>query len=68
LTSESDEARAEKSVTDNDRQNQLTGIADDIWLVDAGTIDAAGLPLPVRMVVIRLGEWRSHPTFPDAVL
>lgn len=34
----------------------ITKIADNIWLVDAGTIDAAGLPLPVRMTVIRLSN------------
>lgn len=38
----------------NAASDVLTQIADDIWLVDAGTIDAAGMPLPVRMVVIRL--------------
>lgn len=32
----------------------LKQIADDIWLVDGGTIDAGGFPLPVRMTVIRL--------------
>jgi short-subunit dehydrogenase len=40
----------------------LTPIAENVWLVDAGTIDAAGLPLPLRMTVIRLasGELILH--------
>jgi short-subunit dehydrogenase len=47
---------AEKSVKDNDSRDQLTRIADDVWLIDAGTIDAGGISLPVRMVVIRLAN------------
>jgi short-subunit dehydrogenase len=46
----------ERLVTNTDAHNRLTKIADDIWLVDPDTIDAAGLPLPVRMVVIRLAN------------
>ena len=29
-------------------------VADDLWVVDAAPISAAGLPLPVRMTVLRL--------------
>jgi hypothetical protein len=49
-------------VIDSASSDVLTPVADDIWLVDAGTIDAAGMPLPVRMVVIRLstGELVLH--------
>jgi hypothetical protein len=42
------------NVTDSASMDVLTPVANDVWLVDAGTIDAAGMPLPVRMVVIRL--------------
>jgi hypothetical protein len=53
---------AEQGVTENGSDGVLTKVAEDIWLVDAGTIDAAGLPLPVRMVIIRLstGELILH--------
>ena len=31
-------------------------VADNVWIVDAGRIKAAGLPLPIRMTVIRLSS------------
>jgi short-subunit dehydrogenase len=34
----------------------LRPVADNVWIVDAGRISAAGLPLPVRMTVIRLSS------------
>ncbi|CCD85276.1 Putative Short-chain dehydrogenase/reductase (modular) [Bradyrhizobium sp. ORS 285] len=34
----------------------LRPVADNVWIVDAGRINAAGLPLPVRMTVIRLSS------------
>ncbi|MGJ4949046.1 SDR family oxidoreductase [Bradyrhizobium sp. HKCCYLS20291] len=34
----------------------LRAVADNAWIVDAGRISAAGLPLPVRMTVIRLSS------------
>lgn len=41
-------------MTDNGADGGLKKIAEDIWLVDAGTLDAGGMPLPIRMVVIKL--------------
>jgi hypothetical protein len=35
-------------------QHHLRPVADNIWIVDAGHINAAGFSLPVRMTVIRL--------------
>ena len=35
-------------------QQHLRPVADGIWIVDAGHINAAGLSLPVRRTVIRL--------------
>lgn len=32
----------------------LKPVADDLWIVDSGPIRAGGLPLPIRMTVIRL--------------
>lgn len=34
----------------------LVPVADGFWTVDGGTIEAGGMPLPVRMTVIRLGD------------
>ncbi|NPU12709.1 SDR family oxidoreductase [Bradyrhizobium sp. 83002] len=34
----------------------LRPVADNLWIIDAGRISAAGLPLPVRMTVIRLSS------------
>ena len=34
----------------------LRSVADNVWIVDAGRISAAGVPLPTRMVVIRLSS------------
>ncbi|WP_257169153.1 SDR family oxidoreductase [Bradyrhizobium sp. SRS-191] len=34
----------------------LRPVADNVWIVDAGRINAAGLPLPVRMTIIRLSS------------
>jgi len=34
----------------------LRPIAENVWIVDAGRIKAAGLPLPIRMTVIRLSS------------
>src|SRR3569833_1540428 len=35
-------------------QQRLRPVADNVWIIDAGHIDVAGLPLPIRMTVIRL--------------
>jgi short-subunit dehydrogenase len=35
-------------------QQHLRPVADGVWIVDAGHVNAAGLSLPVRMTVIRL--------------
>jgi short-subunit dehydrogenase len=37
-------------------QQQLRQVADGLWVVDGGRINAAGLSLPVRMTVIRLKD------------
>ncbi|KAB1072752.1 DUF4336 domain-containing protein [Methylobacterium planeticum] len=40
-------------------------VAPDLWIVDSGPLRALGLPLPVRMTVIRLqggGIWLHSPT------
>ncbi|MGJ4891033.1 SDR family oxidoreductase [Bradyrhizobium sp. HKCCYLS3077] len=34
----------------------LRAVAENVWIVDAGRISAAGLPLPIRMTVIRLSS------------
>lgn len=43
----------------------LKPVADDVWIVDSGPHRVAGLQLPVRMSVIRLGDgflWLHSPT------
>ena len=43
----------------------LKPVADNLWIVDSGPIQASGLSLPVRMSVIRLGSgemWLHSPT------
>ena len=46
----------------DDHQQHLKPVAENIWIVDAGHINAAGLSLPIRMTVIRLasGELLLH--------
>lgn len=39
-----------------DDQRQLKLVSDNVWIVDAGRITVAGLPLPIRMTVIRLAS------------
>ncbi|WP_315779816.1 MULTISPECIES: SDR family oxidoreductase [unclassified Bradyrhizobium] len=34
----------------------LRPVADNLWIADAGRISAAGLPMPIRMTVIRLSS------------
>lgn len=49
----------------------LKPVAFGLWIVDSGPIRAAGLPLPVRMTVVRLadgGIWLHSPTRYDAGL
>lgn len=49
----------------------LKPVAFGLWIVDSGPIHAAGLPLPVRMSVVRLsdgGIWLHSPTRYDAGL
>jgi hypothetical protein len=46
-------------------------VAPDIWIVDSGPLRALGMPLPVRMTVIRLPDgaiWLHSPTRHDAGL
>ncbi len=49
----------------------LKPVAFGLWIVDSGPIHAAGLPLPVRMTVVRLsdgGLWLHSPTRYEAGL
>jgi hypothetical protein len=49
----------------------LKPVADGLWIVDSGPLRALGIPLPVRMTVIRLGDgaiWLHSPTRYDAAL
>ncbi|MBY0257025.1 MAG: DUF4336 domain-containing protein [Methylobacterium sp.] len=41
-------------------------VAEDVWIVDAAPIEAGGLPLPIRMTVLRLagGELLLHSPVP----
>jgi hypothetical protein len=51
--------------------DRLKPVAFGLWIVDSGPIHAAGLPLPVRMTVVRLadgGVWLHSPTRYDARL
>ncbi|KAB1077392.1 DUF4336 domain-containing protein [Methylobacterium soli] len=46
----------------------LKPVAPDLWIVDSGPLRALGLPLPVRMTVIRLPDgaiWLHSPTRHD---
>lgn len=43
----------------------LKPVAESVWIVDSGPIHAMGLPIPVRMTVVRLGSgdvWLHSPT------
>lgn len=43
----------------------LKPVAENVWIVDSGPQDVGGLPLPVRMTVIRFGNgdvWLHSPT------
>jgi short-subunit dehydrogenase len=40
----------------SDKREALTRAADDIWIFDDSPISAAGLPVPIRMTVIRLSS------------
>jgi hypothetical protein len=49
----------------------LKPVADDLWIVDSGPLRALGMPLPVRMTVVRLRDgaiWLHSPTRYDAHL
>lgn len=49
----------------------LKPVADGVWIVDSGPLRALGIPLPVRMTVVRLhdgGLWLHSPTHYDARL
>ena len=49
----------------------LKPVAEDVWIVDSGPLRVLGMPLPVRMTVIRLGDgslWLHSPTRYDAGL
>lgn len=49
----------------------LKPVAEGVWIVDSGPLRVMGLPLPVRMTVIRLGDgtlWLHSPTRYDADL
>ncbi|TYL89160.1 SDR family oxidoreductase [Bradyrhizobium rifense] len=39
---------------ENVRHGGLTQVSNDVWIFDAARLQAAGLPLPLRMTVIRL--------------
>lgn len=46
--------------------NTLKAVADGVWIVDAAPIHAGGIPLPIRMTVLRLagGELLLHSPIP----
>ncbi|WP_311274494.1 DUF4336 domain-containing protein [Methylobacterium sp. WCS2018Hpa-22] len=46
--------------------NTLKQVADGVWIVDAAPIPAGGIPLPIRMTVLRLagGELLLHSPIP----
>ncbi|CAM3194449.1 MULTISPECIES: DUF4336 domain-containing protein [Methylobacterium] len=49
----------------------LKPVAEGVWIVDSGPLRVLGLPLPVRMTVVRLGDgslWLHSPTRYDAAL
>lgn len=49
----------------------LKPVAEGIWIVDSGPLRALGIPLPVRMTVVRLDDgtlWLHSPTRYDARL
>jgi hypothetical protein len=49
----------------------LKPVADGVWIVDSGPLRALGIPLPVRMTVVRLRDgsvWLHSPTRYDARL
>ncbi len=49
----------------------LKPVADGVWIVDSGPLRALGIPLPVRMTVVRLADgalWLHSPTRFDAGL
>src|SRR5689334_4514306 len=37
-------------------QGRMTQVTDDIWVYDDVPISAAGMPIPIRMTIIRLGD------------
>ncbi|NEW87281.1 short chain dehydrogenase [Rhodopseudomonas sp. WA056] len=45
-----------KHHSNNQYGDRIDSVADDVWIVDAPRIVAAGLPLPIRMTVIRLSS------------
>jgi hypothetical protein len=48
-------------------QPQLNPVADSVWIVDAGRIKVAGLPLPIRMTAIRLAGGGSAAALADRI-
>ena len=49
----------------------LKPVAADLWIVDSGPLKVLGMPLPLRMTVIRLGNgdiWIHSPTRYDEAL
>jgi len=51
--------------------DQLKPVAPDIWIVDSGPLSALGVPIPVRMTVVRLSSgdlWLHSPTRYDEAL
>jgi len=49
----------------------LKPVTDDVWIVDSGPVRVMGMPLPVRMTAIRLGNgdlWLHSPTRYDESL
>lgn len=49
----------------------LKPVAEGVWIVDSGPLRVLGMPLPVRMSVVRLGDgslWLHSPTRYDAAL
>src|SRR5918999_2702311 len=45
--------------------DKLKPVAPDLWIVDGGPLQAMGVPIPVRMTVVRLSSgdlWLHSPT------
>jgi hypothetical protein len=46
--------RTETIMSENLVQSKMTQVTSEIWIIDDRPIQVAGLPIPVRMTVVRL--------------